>query len=317
MRRALALALVVAAAGAADAAERSLRRTQRYPAAPGMRVLVNAPDMEVAVRLGDVQEVAVTADLAIAGVSDDQARSWVEGHLPQVEVSDGLVSVRVPKAHYGFLGLGLITRRARLELVVPPGVMPEVRTVDGAIRVRGDFREADPLVLRAAEGDITFVGAAGALDAATTSGAIRVEAVRPLDRFEARTASGDVRLVGGARSAVVDTASGDIRLHHLSGSATVTSSTGDVELTFDRLGDGAVVRASSGSGTVRVLLPETTRPRGTLVTRTGTIRCTLPAEVASDGRTVTLPGDGPELRLESGRGEVRLEAGTAGWTLRP
>jgi len=317
VRRAVIGLLIALVPAAVPAAERSLRETRRYPAPPGTRLLVDAPDMDVTLRLGDVEAIAVTTDLAIAGVSESQARAWIEGHTPQVDAADGLVAVRVPKGHYGFLGLGLITRRARLELVVPPGVVPEIHTTGGSIRVRGDFPGADPLVLRSAQGDVSVLGAARSVDVATTSGAIRIEAVRPLDRLTARTTSGDVELVGGARTVEVDTASGDVRLAHLSGSVQATSSTGDVVLAFDRLPDEASVRASSSSGTVRLLLPEGTSPRGTLTTQRGSIRCALPGTVSGDGHTVTLEGSGPELALRTGRGELRVGTGTAGWTLRP
>ncbi len=315
MKRFLVLMTALTLAGPVLAAERTMNQTERYPVAKGAAVLVDVADMDVALRSGDVPDTAVTTDLRISGVSEDRAARWVEGHTPLVDTVGTGLSIRVPPANYGFLGLGLLTAHAKLDIVTPSTVIPDVTTTSGEIHIRGDFAGADPLRLRTAKGDMEFEGAARSLDIRTTSGDVRIEVVRPLEKLFARTADGDVTVSGGARQVHVDTASGNIWLTNLSGPVEVETSTGKVTLRWDRLEAGTEVRVSNHSGRTRLVLPAGVTPQGTITSTSGRIRCALPGTISEDGTTVTLEGDGPKLSASTVSGEITVDTGSAGWEI--
>jgi DUF4097 and DUF4098 domain-containing protein YvlB len=149
-----------------------------------------------------------------------------------------------------------------------------------------------------------LTGAAPEVEVHTADGDSRIDVVRPLDRLFVRTASGSVSLVGGARSARVDTASGTVWLDNLSGSVRIENSTGKVTLRWDRLDADATVTVATASGKVRLIVPDGTSASGTLKTTSGRIRCDLPGTVNEAGDTVELAGDGPLLDVVSETGEI-------------
>ncbi len=308
MRRAvpLLLAVLVMAGGTATAAQRESTTTRRFPATSGKTVVVDAADMDVTLRAADVTEVEVTTELKISAVTDAQAERWVTEHTPELADTPERLTVTVRPVAVGFIGLGMLTARARLSVVVPLSVIPDITTTSGSIRVRGDFAKASPLRLRTATGDMELEGAAAAVDVRTASGDARIEVVRPLENLFARTSSGDVTLIGGARSVHADTASGDVWLNNLSGKAEVETSSGKITLRWDRLDPDTDVTVRSSSGRIRMMLPPTVSPQGVLRTTAGAIRCDLPGAVNEAGDTVTLSGTGPTLEVETASGEMSV-----------
>ncbi len=302
----LVLAALVVVAGPAAATQRNSSTSRHFPASPGKTVVVDAADMDVSLRAADVTDVEVTTELKISAVTDAQAERWISEHAPEFADSPERLTVTVRPVAVGFIGLGMLTGRARLSVVVPFGVIPDITTTSGTIRVRGDFAKASPLRLRTATGDMELEGAAAAVDVRTASGDARLTVVRPLEDLFARTSSGDVTLTGGARKVHADTASGDVWLDNLSGSSEVETSSGKITLAWDRLEPDATVKVRSSSGRVRLQLPPTASPQGTLRTTAGTIRCDLPGTVNEAGDAVTLAGDGPTLDVETASGEIGL-----------
>lgn len=312
-----ATVLVLSAAHGALAAEQKLNRTWRYPSAEGKQLVVDAGDMDVLVRAGDVRRVAVTAEVKIAGVTKNQAKRWIASHTPVFTDGDGRLDVSVGKNKRGFIGLGMITAKAHLTTVLPIFMVPDVTTNKGAIELWGDFPRARPLRLRTAEGKIQMTGAAASVDVRTVSGDARIEVVRPLDSFFARTASGNITLTGGARKVQVDTASGNIWLNNLSGPAKIVTSKGKVTLRWDRIDSGVPIRVRNTSGTVRIILPKGVQPSGELRTTAGKISSDLTAQISGDGKTVTFTGDGPALDVETASGRIELIQKEDGWKITP
>jgi hypothetical protein len=298
------LVFACAVAGSAAAADRDHKTTDRYPAAEGKRLALDAGNLDVRVRAADVHEIEVTTDLRIGGVGAEKADNWITRHTPVVEDAEDRLSITVQPGKSGFLGFGHLTARARLGAVVPSFLIPDITTTGGSIRVRGDFPLARPLLLRSSTGDMELNGAAGAVDIRSASGDTRIDVIRPLDRIFARTSSGNINLSGGAREAEVDTASGSVWLENLSGSALVVTSTGRITLRWDRLDPEHTVKVRSSSARVQLFLPDTVSPRGALTTTGGNIRCDLPGSVNEAGDTVELSGDGPELLVETASGAI-------------
>ncbi len=300
----IALLTVVAISHPSVAAQKELKETHRYPAHESKRVVIDAATLDVSVRAADVPDVEVTTDLRISGISEEHATSWIQQHTPEATDTQDRLTVAVRPGHSGFLGLGLLTARARLGVVAPTAVIPDITTTSGAVSLRGDFPHANPLMLRSSTGDFEMTGATRSIDIRSASGSCRIEMVRPLERFFARTSSGDVTLSGGSRHVEVDTSSGNVWINNLSGSASVETSNGKITLRWDRLPDGSVVKVTTASGKVQIVLPAATRPAGTLHTTTGTIRCDLPGTVNEAGDTVTLEGSASTLDVQSASGEI-------------
>ena len=305
------LAVLAVVATGTDAAQKELNQTQRFPASPGKRVVVDTATLAVHIRSADVRDVEVTTELRISGVSEERASSWVTRHTPVLEDSPQELSIIARPGSDGFMWLGHLTARARLRLVLPPFVIPDLTTSSGDLSLRGDFPAAK-VFLRTASGQVEMVGAAAEAEVHSASGDADFDLVRPLERLFARTASGDVTLRGGARQVHVDTSSGAVRLENLSGSVEVETSNGKVILQWDRLDAGDSVRVKTSSGRVNLVLPEGTTAHGYLRTTDGTIRSDLPGVVNEAGDTVELDGDGPSLEVESASGPIVVGYG-AGW----
>jgi hypothetical protein len=291
-----------------DAAQRDLLKTERFPAVAGKLVVIDAADLDVNVRAADVHELVITTDLQISGVSEKRAEAWIANHTPTFNDSEEKLLVTVQPGKDGFLGLGLLTARARMRIVLPTSVIPDLTTTSGRIKVHGDFPDANPLRLRTATGDMELTGAASSIDIRTTSGDSRIDVMRPLTSFFARTSAGHVTLTGGAITAHVETASGDIRLNNLSGSAHASSSTGRVSLSWDRLDPSSTVKALTASSRIMIVVPVNAEPQGTLRTVTGTIRSDFPGRINERGDSVDLEGNGAVIEAETASGQLTLEA---------
>ncbi len=289
-------------------AERALDTSERFPATAGKRLVIDAGTVDVQVRAGDVAGFVVETRLHIAGVGQHKAESWISAHTPATTDGEDALRITVPSDGAGFLGLGYLTARAHLGVLAPAQAIPDVTTTTGSIVVRGDFPSAEPLMLRTAGGAMSLEGACPAVDVRSTGGDATLHVVRPLARLVARTSSGSVTLVGGARHVEIDTASGHVELANLSGAADVQTTTGRITLSWDRLDPGDQVTVRSSSGPVELALPPGVGARGTLTTTTGTIRCALPGTLSEDTHTVTLAGDGPTVLVETASGDIVLRA---------
>lgn len=305
--RTLAFCLItVFSVAPGPAAQKDLKLTERFPSSEGKKLVVDAADLDVSLRTADVGEIAAEIDLHIGATGEGKAQNWIENHTPAFHDDEGQLQIIVNPAKSGFLGFGKLSARARLDLLAPTGIVPDLTTTRGSIQVRGDFPGARPLRLRSMAGDISLVGAAASLRIDGADGDADIEVIRPLESFDASTSSGDVRLVGGAREAIVGTASGKIWLENLSGSVEISTSTGKVNITWDRLDADQTVRIRSSSGRVHLVVPEGVHPQGTLTTTTGSIRSELPGEIVGDGSALRLAGDGPTFDVETASAEIVL-----------
>jgi len=298
--------LLAFSAAPGSAAQKDLNLTERFPSAEGKKLVIDAADLDLTLRTADVAEIEAEIQLHISGTGEEKARGWIDGHTPTFTDAEDLLRITVSPGKSGFLGFGRLSARARLGLLVPGGVIPDVTTSKGSIQVRGDFPGARPLRLRSMAGDMRMRGATAELQIDGADGDADIEVFRPLEVFKASTSSGDVRLVGGAREAKVDTASGKIWLENLSGSVEVSTSTGKVNITWDRLGPDSKVRIRSSSGRIQLVVPEGVQPQGTLTTTTGSIRSELPGEVVGDGSSLRLSGNGPVFDVETASAEIVL-----------
>jgi hypothetical protein len=304
----LVLATIIAATPT-SAAQKNVSENESFPSSQSKLIVVDVADLDVRLRTADVDAIEAELVLHISGTSEDKAQRWVENHTPQFNDAEDRLQIVVEPGKSGFLWFGSLTARARLSLLAPYQIVPDITTTSGGVQIRGDFPNARPLFLRTSTGSIDMNGAAASVDFRSAAGDAQIRVVRPLETLTARTSSGDVDLVGGAREVRVDTASGRISLQNLSGNAEASTSTGKIILSWDRLEPGARVRVRSSSGRVQMIVPADVRPQGTLTTTTGSVRSEFPGEVVESGTTLRLSGDGPVFDVETASGEIQLIIG--------
>lgn len=304
----LALTAIIAGRPVA-AAQKDFTKTERFPSAESKNLEVDVANLDVRLRSADIDSIEANVLLHIGATGEKRAKRWIENHTPAFTDSLDRLRIVVEPGKTGFLGFGSLSARARLSLLAPGEIVPDITTTSGGVQVHGDFPNARPLRLRTSTGNVEMVGAAPSVDIHSAAGDVRVEVIRPLGAITARTSSGDVSLTGGTRVARVDTASGRIWLRNLSGNAEVSTSTGKITLSWDRLEPDATVRVRSSSGRVQLIIPGGVRPQGTLTTTTGSVRSEFPGEVVEGGMTLRLAGDGPTFDVETASGEIQLTVG--------
>ena len=150
----LSFVLAAVAPWPAVAAQKDVVKTERFPSAESKRLLVDVADLDVRLRTADVDSIEVDVLLHIGGTSEDKAQRWVENHTPTFNDSKKQLQIVVEPGKSGFLWFGSLTARARLSLLAPYQVVPDITTTSGAIQVRGDFPNARPLLLRTSTGSL-------------------------------------------------------------------------------------------------------------------------------------------------------------------
>ena len=302
-RLALAGTLIAATAWSAERTE-TIAKT--YTAQPGKAVIIDAGPLDVAVRSAEIDEIRLKVELTAGAFSEKQALAWLDAHRPVIQDTPESLLLTAPDPRGVKLFKGVVISRARVELVLPYFVRPDLSTSTGNITVEGEFPAAKPLRLRVASGSVEFSGWAAEVEARSTSGDLRVHALRALDYFLARTADGNVLLTGGARRVRCDASSGDVRLEGLLGPLGVVSTSGDVLAQFDTLSAGDEVRISATSGQIRVGLPPGAAPGGEVTSKSGEIRSAFPGTADPKGGRLTLSGTVGALFVSTTKGKIEL-----------
>jgi hypothetical protein len=302
---ALCLLLTIAAAPLL-AAESTETISKTFPAPHGKIVLVDAGPLDLYVRTSDISEIRLKVELTAGAFAQKQAVAWVDAHRPTIEDAEGTLRITAPDPTGYKLLKGVIVSRARIELVLPPGVQPDLSTSSGAMKVEGEYPAGNPLRLRTASGLIEFAGWAPQIEARSTSGDMRLLASRALDHLLGRSASGELWLTGGARSVRCDSSSGDVYLEGLLGPIGITTTSGSVTARFDSLAATDEVKVSSTSGKVRLTLPPACEPGGEVTSAKAEIRSIYPGHADPKGGRLQLAGRGPKMQIATSSGRIEL-----------
>jgi len=261
MKRASLLALVILTGTAAMAAERSEVISKSYPAPEGKTVLIDAGPLDLFVRSAEIGDIRLNVQLSAGAFKSRRPSPGSRPTGPRSRTARRS-SGSPPRSPRLSLLKGVVVSKARVELVLPTQVRPDLSTSTGALQVEGEFALARPLRLRCGSGDMEFTGWAPELEVRSTSGDIRLRATRAFETLLARSASGEVILTGGARRVRCDTSSGAIRLDGLLGPVGIATPSGTVNARFDALEPNDEVRITTSSGKVRVTLPPGATPAG-------------------------------------------------------
>ena len=287
-------------------AEKSELINQTFPTAPGKIVWVDAGPLDLLVRAAEVPEIRVRIELSAGAFKEKQALAWIESHRPVIADTPEQLRIDAPDPRGLKLFRGVVASRARIEVVVPANVRPDVSTSSGTLRLEGEFAGGRPLRGRTASGEIELAGWAPEVELRSTSGDLRVRASRAIPSLLVRTASGDIVLTGGARLVRCDSSSGSILLEGLIGPIGIATTSGNVTAAFDALERGDEVKITTTSGKVRIALPPQTAPAGELASARGQIRSVYPGDADPKGGRLRLAGAGPKLTVTTSSGKIEL-----------
>jgi len=308
MKSVLFSLLIIGLTGAAPcgAAVRNYLGRDHFPVTSGDAIRADVLDLDLTARGAGVEILRCTTDIKISGAGSAKADAWIAAHTPEFHQTPGELSILLTPQKMGFLGLGTLTQRRHLSLVMPLFSIPDLSTSSGNLELSGDFALADPLRLQTADGKINFFGAAKSLQIHSTSGPSIIRVFRPLDKLWVRTASGGIKFEGNAKEVHVETASGPIKLHGLLADTSVETVGGDIELQWDALSAETKVNVRSASGDIIIYLPPDSEPSGSLTTIEGQLESEFSGQVSEDGKTIHLDGTGPALMIESASGNIHL-----------
>jgi len=271
------IALMLMAAGAAQAAERTLDRT--FTVAPGGSLTVDADGGDVQVSGNDTRQVVV--HMIVRG-SQDQLDDM---KLEAVQKSNEITATMRREKHHWF-SWGNWSSNAKVEVTVPREFAVNVRTSGGNVAVRDTAGAAS---LRSSGGDVSARNLAGNIELRTSGGSILAETVR--GDVDADTSGGDIRLLQIDGVLRANTSGGSVRcsLKGTNRGITATTSGGDIELTLPRATAGNIVATTSG-GDIRTEFAVLTK-------------------VVKDGRLEgPINGGGALIKAQTSGGSISLRA---------
>jgi hypothetical protein len=279
MNRFSALALVLLAAGSAQAAEKSLNRS--FAVSPGGTLTVDADSASVRVTANDSNQVSVR--VRVTGSEDELSNM----NLDAAPSADGVtVTLRRNRKGSSWFNWGSWNSDQDIEVTVPRRYNVSVRTGGGGVDLRDTTGSAN---LRTSGGDVSAKNITGNVELRTSGGTILAEAIR--GEVDANTSGGDVRLLNIDGKIRGNTSGGSVRCS-LTGSnrgIVATTSGGDIELTLPRSVTGQLEASTSG-GDVTTDLPVTTT-------------------VVKDGRlSGSMNGGGERIEARTSGGSIRLRA---------
>ena len=174
---------------------------------------------------------------------------------------------------------------------------------------------------RATNGDISISGTKGSVEARTQSGDLNVEDVA--DMVDLGSLSGDIVATGLSGNIDISAVSGDLTLSDVTGDVEATSVSGDIDLrnvvaryvrakstSGDVTYDGSIdstgrYELGSHSGSVYLVIPQTTGALLTVSTYTGAIESDFPITLKPGEHGI---GTSKRFTFEIGKGDARISA---------
>lgn len=279
MRRHIAIALVLLAAGTAQAAEKRLDKT--FAVSPGGTLTIDADSASVRVSGSDGNQVVV--HMVARGSEDNLA----DTQLDATQSTDGVL-VTLKRAKHGWLGWwGNWNTDESIEVTVPRRYTVDAHTSGGGIELRDTVGTAK---LRTSGGSITAKNLTGNLEARTSGGSIHTETIK-----------GDVD---------ASTSGGDVRLMQVDGAIRGRSSGGGVHI--ELVGANRGITVSTSGGGIELMLPKGTAGNLDAVTSGGSVSSDLPVTASSfgDSKLVgSINGGGAAIYAHTSGGSISVRAG--------
>lgn len=278
MTRYFAIALILLAAGTANAAEKNLDRT--FTVSPGGTLIVDADSASVRVSGSDTNQVTVHMT---AHASEKELDSM---KFDAVQNSEGVTVTARRKEKVSWFSWGSWNNEGRIEVTVPKRYTVSVRTGGGSIELKDTTGAAK---LNTSGGDVSAKNVTGNLELRTSGGTIHTDTIR-----------GDVD---------ADTSGGDVKLLQVDGKIRGNTSGGSVRCSLVGANRGISVRTSGGD--IEVTVPRATTGNVEATTSGGDITSDLPVATTQvkEGRLVgSLNGGGQPIDAHTSGGSIRLRA---------
>jgi DUF4097 and DUF4098 domain-containing protein YvlB len=273
-----AIALVLLAAGTANAAEKTFDRT--FTVSPGGSLVVDADSASVSVSGTDSNQV--TVHMIARGPEKELASMRLEAAQKDNGVA---VTMRRPEKRSWF-NWGSWSGDSRIEVKVPKRYQISVRTGGGSVELVDTSGSAK---LQTSGGDITVRNVTGTVNARTSGGGILADRVR-----------GDID---------ADTSGGDVRLLNIDGKIKGNTSGGNVRCSLVGLNRG--ITATTSGGDVEVIVPRATTGNFSATTSGGGVNLEIPISTTElkDGRAKgSLNGGGAPIEAHTSGGNISLRA---------
>jgi hypothetical protein len=251
MNRYMAIALVLCAAGSAQAAEKTLERT--FTVSPAGLLVVDADSASVQITGASTDRV--TLSMSLHGSDADLAKTTLDA----VQNAGGVtITMRRPQKN-GWFNWTSWNSGGQIRITVPHQYRVDVRTSGERVELADTVGSA---TLRTSGGDISAKGVTGSLEARTSGGGIFAETIR--GDVDARTSGGDVHLLSVDGKINAKTSGGSVHCSLVGANRGIVAKTsgGSIELTLPRATTGGIVATTSG-GDVSVDLPISTTTKTT------------------------------------------------------
>jgi len=277
MPRLYAFALLLIAAGSAQAAEKTLDRS--FNVSPGGTLFVDADGSSVHVSGTDSNQVVVHmlfrgSDNEVAGLTLDAVQK------------DNDVTVTMKKQRKGWTWWGRWSGDQEIEIKVPRQYVVNVHTGGGSIQLHDTVGAA---TLKTSGGSINAKNVVGNIELDTSGGSIVAETIK-----------GDVD---------ADTSGGSVRLTRIDGKIRGNTSGGSVSVSL--VGANRGISATTSGGGIELRLPRGTTANIDASTSGGNVNTELPVtttELKETRLVGTLNGGGAPIYAHTSGGSVSLRA---------
>jgi hypothetical protein len=285
---------------------RTTHHEYSFQARAGDTVHVDVSFHNVRVTAGSGDRVDASIDMEFIAAPELVAR-LLERFEPSFEQRDDGIYIR---SGPGGQGPGVVTGNLEMKgsvvLTLPAGHDLEVTATSGSCRVEGDTGEGSVSV-RTTSGSVKLHGGCSHITIQTTSGSVDVDLDREVKAAQVRSSSGRVSFEGPVTELEITTTSGAHKLDRLVANARLEASSGNITAQWNEIRAGSRITAQSRSGSVRLSLPASAEPGGTVRTRSGRIRSDFSGRSSPRGDRLDLDGGDQGVLIEVGTMSGKIE----------
>ena len=278
MTRYSAIALVLLAAGPAQAAEKTLERT--FTVSPGGELVVDADSATVLVSGTATNQVTVR--MSAHGTDENLASTTLDA----VQKDNGVTVTMRRTGKGSWFRWNSWNGEARIEVTVPQKYGVDIHTGGGDVSLTGTTGSA---ALHTSGGNISAKNVNGNVEAKTSGGGIVADTIR-----------GDVN---------ANTSGGDVRLLNIDGKIKGGTSGGDMQCSLVGINRGISMTSSGGS--IRLTVPRATTGNFEASTSGGDISLELAIltnELRDGYAKGSLNGGGEPINVHTSGGDISLRA---------
>ncbi len=278
MTRYCAIALILFAATAADAAESTVEKA--FKVSPGGTLIVDAESASVRVSAADTNQVSVRM------IARGSERELSAAKLEAFQKADEVTVVMRLREKRSWLWGFLWNSEGQIQITVPKRFGVTIHTSGGSVELTGT---AGAATLHTSGGSITVRNVNGNVEAKTSGGGILAETIR-----------GDVD---------ANTSGGTVRLLHIDGKISGHTSGGGVQCSLVGLNRG--ISATTSGGSIELTLPRSTSGSIEATTSGGQIRSELPiAKTKQEDAHIegSINGGGQRIVARTSGGSISLNA---------